>query len=338
MNRTVFQGAIAIATVFFIGLRSVVAAEATPKLYIESESKDFGKVRIGDVVRHEFVITNRGLGSLTVEEANKTCSCTIVLLSNVIRASESSTITLESRVDAPGKAEIHVDVTTNDPLQRTIALRLQFEGVRSLDVHYDKNALTNLYANKSLSLPFTFTSYKEEMPFKITKIATSAEWILPPEPHTFLGKSLPVHVLDFEFVPISQGVINENILIRTNCIEQPVIEIPLSMTVAGDYVVNPAELRLGNVIAGSTIKETFTVSRSDDMPYTISLLNSPDINLVENVVVADARTKTLQVEFIAPASQYSNQFIDKDCVMVLGDASGTKTYFILNITGYIVSK
>jgi len=320
-----------------MGLCLVVAAEVVPQLEIESDTKDLGKVQIGEVVRHEFVITNRGLGALMIEEKNKSCSCTAILFSNVLQSNESSVVVMESRVDYLGPVENIVQLHTNDPLRPAITLRLKFDGVRSLSVQYDENILTQLHANQSVSVPISLISHKENSTFKIITISTSANWIVPPKPETYLGKSLRMYELEFEFFPIFQGKMDENILIRTNCVEQPLIEIPFSLVVQGDYVVNPAELQLGEIIAGSTTTRTLAVSRVDGAAFTVSLVDPQEAKLFEDDSSSVEHIRSFRFEIAVPPQMSFSQFVHKDCTLAFEDASGAVTFFVLNISGRIVS-
>ena len=48
-----------------------------PKLYLEEEEFDFGEIKQGESVTHEFVIKNIGDDNLVISSAKGTCGCTV---------------------------------------------------------------------------------------------------------------------------------------------------------------------------------------------------------------------------------------------------------------------
>jgi hypothetical protein len=51
--------------------------EKLPVLTFESESYDFGKVKQGDKVSHDFAFTNTGKTDLIISSASASCGCTV---------------------------------------------------------------------------------------------------------------------------------------------------------------------------------------------------------------------------------------------------------------------
>ncbi|HDZ26388.1 MAG TPA: DUF1573 domain-containing protein, partial [Candidatus Aminicenantes bacterium] len=52
-----------------------------PKLKFREESKDFGKVKQGEVLTHVFVFKNEGDETLVIKRVKTSCGCTAALLS-----------------------------------------------------------------------------------------------------------------------------------------------------------------------------------------------------------------------------------------------------------------
>ena len=58
-----------------------LAQSQKPRAVFKETSYDFGKVKQGDVVSHEFVFKNEGDASLVVDRVETTCGCTAVVIS-----------------------------------------------------------------------------------------------------------------------------------------------------------------------------------------------------------------------------------------------------------------
>ena len=56
---------------------AAVDAENAPVFKFEKEAFDFGEIREGDVVSHEFRFTNTGKSPLIISSASATCGCTV---------------------------------------------------------------------------------------------------------------------------------------------------------------------------------------------------------------------------------------------------------------------
>ena len=60
---------------------SVAAAGKEARAKFKEETWDFGKVKQGEVLAHEFVFVNEGDGTLVIERVSTSCGCTAALAS-----------------------------------------------------------------------------------------------------------------------------------------------------------------------------------------------------------------------------------------------------------------
>src|SRR5512137_2027136 len=70
-----------IAAAAVLSASAALAQANKPRAVFTETSHDFGKVKQGDVVNHEFVFTNDGKAALVVEKVETTCGCTAALVS-----------------------------------------------------------------------------------------------------------------------------------------------------------------------------------------------------------------------------------------------------------------
>ncbi|MBN2408109.1 MAG: DUF1573 domain-containing protein [Candidatus Aminicenantes bacterium] len=75
-----FAGAVIVLAAALLFAAAVPAA-AQPRINFKETSWDFGKVKQGDLLSHEFVFKNEGNDTLIIQKVTTTCGCTAALLS-----------------------------------------------------------------------------------------------------------------------------------------------------------------------------------------------------------------------------------------------------------------
>lgn len=82
MNARLFRRPAAVLAAAAVLLAAAGLADSgKPKAAFKSTAHDFGQVKQGDVVSHEFVFKNAGDAPLVVEKVETTCGCTAALVS-----------------------------------------------------------------------------------------------------------------------------------------------------------------------------------------------------------------------------------------------------------------
>jgi hypothetical protein len=75
---------LAFAAAVFIGILVVMnaaLASGQPKIKFKETTWNFGKVKQGDVLSHEFIFTNEGDATLVIQKVSTSCGCTAALVS-----------------------------------------------------------------------------------------------------------------------------------------------------------------------------------------------------------------------------------------------------------------
>jgi hypothetical protein len=80
--RTPWRSGAVIAVAAALLAASAWAQTSKPRAVFKETTHDFGKVKQGDVVSHEFVFKNEGGAPLLVEKVETTCGCTAALVSD----------------------------------------------------------------------------------------------------------------------------------------------------------------------------------------------------------------------------------------------------------------
>ena len=103
------------------------AAARAPRIEVEPDQFDFGRVLPQRTVSKQFSIRNFGSADLTVERVSTTCGCTAALLDNkVVKPGGSAAlrVTFETR-NYSGKVAHDVLIKSNDPQRPTLELKLE---------------------------------------------------------------------------------------------------------------------------------------------------------------------------------------------------------------------
>jgi hypothetical protein len=100
--------------------------EMAPQIEFSEIQKDFGNVKEGDVIDHEFVFTNTGKSDLVIRKIQASCGCTTVAPKvTVIKPGEQSSLAASFRTRGfTGRQSKTITVITNDPKRSNIVLRL----------------------------------------------------------------------------------------------------------------------------------------------------------------------------------------------------------------------
>jgi hypothetical protein len=90
-----------------------------PKLAVPQPNYDFGDLKQGEVVSHEFIITNNGDDKLIIKDVRPSCGCTAAKPEkDSLKPGESVKIKVEfNTAGREGKQHKYVYVTTNDKEQ-----------------------------------------------------------------------------------------------------------------------------------------------------------------------------------------------------------------------------
>jgi uncharacterized membrane protein len=113
---------------YFGELTEADLAEA-PRAQFDQTEYNYGKIKAGDKVTHEFRLTNTGKKPLIIRKVKASCGCTVAAPEkNELKPGESTSIkvTFDSTGRA-GKDSKSVTVITNDPRQPTINLVIHGE-------------------------------------------------------------------------------------------------------------------------------------------------------------------------------------------------------------------
>lgn len=104
----------------------VATAPPFPKVVIEREDFDFGRIEVGDQYEQSFTIRNDGEAELEISQGDTTCECTVGRIqNNRIPPHQSAQFTLRWNPKTPSDPEEKgAEIRTNDPENKSVHLRI----------------------------------------------------------------------------------------------------------------------------------------------------------------------------------------------------------------------
>jgi hypothetical protein len=103
-------------------------SQTSPVLVFGNLTYDFGKINYtGDTLVANFWFKNQGVGELQILSAKPSCGCTVADFPKTVPVGTGSSITVKYYNANPGFINKSVTVTTNDPNNPVVVLRIKGE-------------------------------------------------------------------------------------------------------------------------------------------------------------------------------------------------------------------
>jgi len=221
-------------------------ASGQPKLTFKETAWDFGKVKQGEVLSHEFVFSNDGDVTLVIQKVSTSCGCTAALVSSdKIQPGKDGRIGIKFDTrgyGGPVKKLVYVDSNDSNGPHRTLEIAADIEIPPSPRIDLNPfNADVGLVVEGEDIKSNLKIMNKGELELKVEFNHRSAKFLSGGKPVTgplkiAAGKEVTVEVL----IPTQSrtGTIREYVLIKSN---DP-MRTTLSMYLSG-YIITRAKLK-----------------------------------------------------------------------------------------------
>jgi len=224
-----------------------------PKVAVDRETHDFGKLDVGVTGVHEFVFTNGGNQPLTLTRKGSscgccTCVCTVRLPDGSIAPGESAPVTLEWKSKLyTGRFRQTVTILTNDPDRPEVKLSVTGRFAGPLGAVPSAVQFARVPPGRSASVEIRLYSYLEE-PLEILgwefSDAETAEFFevawerLAPEQLRGEPDARGGHLVRVTVHPgLARGAVQQQLVLKTNWKSILTVEIPIEGTIAGDVQI-----------------------------------------------------------------------------------------------------
>jgi hypothetical protein len=144
--------------VFLTIFPAIVTGAGGPKISLDKVSYDYGDVRVGDVVRTQFSVTNTGDSLLVINELRTTCGCTgAVNGSKEVPPGQKTEVTVsyDSSGLSPGRKTQSVIIHSNDAGQPALKLQVFANIIHEISI-------------EPTTLVLRFPGFQEHVSFPVT--------------------------------------------------------------------------------------------------------------------------------------------------------------------------
>ncbi len=264
-----------------------------PVAELPEKTYEFGRMGLGKVGEHDFIIKNTGTAPLKIAKGPTQCKCTVAgLKDQEIPPGGEATIHLSWEPKSVGPFAQTATIWTNDPKNPELTIGVEGDMFQEIEIQpmdgWKLGVLTN-----SNPTPFRGMIQSAVIDnFEITKIETSSDRVtlketkLTPEELEEDGNSLRCgYRLEGELAGISEpGKVEETITIYTNLEEYPKFELTLSarragaMTVIGpQWTSGGPMLNLGKISSaeGKETKLTVMIPPGDEEFKILETISDP---------------------------------------------------------------
>jgi len=265
-------------------------ASGAPRIEFAELTHDFGKASQNQSLKHSFSFKNTGTGVLVIDKVRSSCGCTAALASGKeIQPGQTGTIDVTFNTGTrQGKNEKTITVTTNDPLQQTVTLKIaaDIEVVLALQPQQlvmgqiKKNEPIIRYAGLIGNDKNTAKIISAESSHKLMKVAVNNQGFdNNPE------KKIKITVLP----GLKPGRFQERVTITTDHPSVKTLMLPVSGEVMGNILVSPQMVSFGVLQQGQKIERTINLKASGKESFKVTKADSdnPAISAVIEKVVPD---------------------------------------------------
>ena len=241
---------------------------------------DFGSVEQGAFVTHTFRIANQGQQDLEIESVQGSCGCTAALASRRTVASGEDTA-IEVTLDTHKMAGAHaraVNVRTNDPARPIVSFILHGTVTAEVVASPAEVYLGRVPHGASVSRTVEVTIGEQVTITRVSsesgRLQVKSTPLPPPERGMSVVVTLPGSV--------EPGRFNDQILIASTSVKQPLLSIPVLASVESDLAAWPPRLQFGWVAAGASAGEIRLRNRSK-APIEVAAVRASSPALVASV-------------------------------------------------------
>jgi ribosomal protein L30E len=213
---------------FFVAAFIFGQEKAAPKLHIDEQFYDFGNVKEGEIVEHDFTVKNTGTGELKITKVRASCGCTAAApKKNVLKPGESTIVHVSFNTSRrSGAQHKYVYIMSNDPKgpQRRIkfiANILTEDAIKSLPNAPVLEFKTSQYNFGKVNEGETVTGKIEFMnkgksELKIVKLTPSCDCVKAEVSKSFLNPGEKAEIT-FEFDTTGRvGKMTRTVLVESN--------------------------------------------------------------------------------------------------------------------------
>ncbi len=255
------------------------AASGRPRIYFAQPVYEFGVVKPGQTIKHEFQLSNRGDAVLEIKEVRPSCGCTTAgNWTRTIPPNGSGAIAIQLDTGHfKGAISKTVTVTSNDPTQPQTILQLRGEIWTPIQMTPAFATFPPLHATSDVVHTKIKLVNQGEAPLEITDVKSSSKSFKAELNATTPGKEFELTVTTVP--PLNNGSNHGMITLKTSSSEMPLVMINAFATVLPAVQVVPDRVLLPAGKLASDTQRFVTVTANDSVDLAVSdvKLNSDEV-------------------------------------------------------------
>jgi len=247
-----------------------------PEMVLPAAEFDAGNVNKGDLIKHDFIVENKGKGTLEITHVQPACGCTVTEFDKTIAPGKSGKITATvNTANFSGPIQKTISVTTNDAKLANFQLTIKAVVKAILNVTPSEFQQFGLvFKGQTLEKDFVLTS-EDGTPFEVTQVNAddpALKYELKPAADKKSAAFKVILPSDHAVGPISG-----RFTLSTTHPKAPTVTISVYGTIREPLTVYPTEL----VYSG--LSKTFVNEHPDDVSLnktiTISFEQAADLEI-----------------------------------------------------------
>ncbi|MCF6156603.1 MAG: DUF1573 domain-containing protein [Candidatus Brocadia sp.] len=230
-----------------------------PKIVFEEKIYDFGKIYMGEIVKHGFKFKNLGSDELIVTSVKSSCGCTAALVSksNLLTGEEGEVQIKFNPGRFVGRVTKSVTVNSNDPKNSTYKLTITGEIIEEVRVSPKQINFGIIRKGDSCTRNIEIKTIPE-LKIEVKKVESPNPYITLTQNKTADNNvhSYQVSIEKYDFI----GKFNGIVFFYTTSNRQERIDIPFSGEVVGDVTFYPEIVTFGSVKKNQDTERTVIVN------------------------------------------------------------------------------
>ncbi len=230
-----------------------------PKITFEEHVYNFGKIYIGENIKHGFKFKNAGRGELIINNVKSTCGCTGALVTkNKLLKNEEGEVEVRFNPGRyVGKVTKSVFVNSNDPENPSYKLTITGEIIEEVSINPKKINFGIIRKGDTCTRPLEIKVIPE-FKIQIKKVESPNPYITIVDGKTNEENSYKYEVTigNYDYL----GKVNGIIFVYTSSNKQERIDVPFSGEIIGDITFYPEVVSLGSITRNQDTKKTLIVN------------------------------------------------------------------------------
>ncbi|MEI6566367.1 MAG: DUF1573 domain-containing protein [Verrucomicrobiota bacterium] len=275
----------------------ITASAPAPKIAFEAPIFDFGKVKMGDLVKHTFYFTNIGSGILNLSNVQPSCGCTAAGdWTRQVEPGKTGIIPVQfNSANFNGQVHKTVTVTSSDPIQPAVMLQINGTIWRPIDIN-PQFAILNIPSDGPANSSIVRVINNTDEPLTVfppesnnPKLTATLHTNIPGKEYQFVISAVP---------PLTSGNFQGQITAKTSSTNMPLLTVTAWANVQPAVMVMPPQIVLPPAPLGGDTTPTITIQNNSSSLIQVSDLSISISNITPQLhQTVPGKTFSISVPF-----------------------------------------